>query len=121
TDVVIRDVTVKNSNYTGPALALANANEATVDGFTLQGPANNLTSGVNFQISTNGIFSGLRISHVSAASLKSNGIVLESNDPKGSLVNYLISENLTRVVDNIHGKNGVVVNNGSPSETASTR
>lgn len=109
--VFVRDVVVKNSNYVGPALALVDSGDVVVDGFTLQGSSNALTSGVNYLITTNATFSGLRISHVSARNVKNGGIVLESKNAHGLLSDYLISENLAEVVDRIHGPNGVVANN----------
>jgi hypothetical protein len=111
--VFVRDVVVKNSNYDGPALALVDSGEVVVDGFTLQGQSNALTSGVSYLITTNATFSELSISHVSARNVKNGGIVLETKNPSGTLSDYLISDNLAEVVDRIHGTNGVVANNTS--------
>jgi hypothetical protein len=109
--VFVRDVEVKNSNYNGPALALMDSGDVVVDGFTLQGQSNALTSGVSYLITTNTAFSGLRVSHVLARNVKNAGIVLESKNAQGTLSDYLISENLAEVVDHIHGSNGVVARN----------
>ncbi|MEI9865041.1 MAG: hypothetical protein WDN00_10900 [Limisphaerales bacterium] len=111
--VFVRDVVVKNSNYAGPTLSLVDSGDAVIDGFTLQGQSNALTSGVSYLITTNAAFSGLRISHVSARNLKNGGIVLESKNAQGTLSDYLISENLAEVVDHIHGSNGLIANNVS--------
>ena len=111
--VFVRDVVVKNSNYAGPALSLVDSGDAVIDGFTLQGQSNALTSGVSYLITTNVAFSGLRINHVSARNVRNGGIVLESKNAQGTLSDYLISENLAEVVDHIHGLNGVVTSNVS--------
>ena len=109
--VFVRDVVVKNSNYNGPALALVDSGDVVVDGFTLQGSSNALTSGVSYLITTNATFSGLRISHVSARNVKNGGVVLESKNPSGTLSDYLISDNLAEITDHIHGVNGVITGN----------
>ncbi len=122
--VFVRDVVVKNSDYTGPALALVDSGDAVVDGFTLQGETNALTSGVAFIISTNAVnpnLSGLRISHVSARNLKDGGIILESQNLKGTLSDYLISENLAEVIDRIHERNGIVAGNVSLTSPADNK
>lgn len=121
--VSIRDVVVKNSNYNGPALALVDSGDVIVDGFTLQGESNALSSGVKYIITTNRAFSSLSISHVSARHVKEGGIVLESKTSAGTLSDYLVSDNLAEVVDLIHGKNSLVVNNisESPDVTAQTK
>ncbi len=118
--VFVRDVVVKNSNYNGPALALVDSGDVVVDGFTLQGQSNALTSGVSYLITTNIAFSGLRISHVLARNLKNGGIVLESKNAQGALSDYLIAENLAEVVDHIHGSNGVIANNVSLANAGSS-
>ncbi len=109
--VFVRDVVVKNSDYSGPALALVDSDDVAIDGLTLQGQNQNLTSGVGYLITTNAAFSGMRISHVSARNVRDGGIVLESQNSGGTLSDYLISENLANVVDHIHGRNGFIGSN----------
>ncbi len=110
--VSVRDVLLENVVVNGPALLLEDCAEVLVDGFTSSGQTNNLTSGVCFRITQQGAFAGLRISNVSVRDATEAGIVLETaGKQKGTLTDYLISGNLSRVLDRIQGQRGVVINN----------
>ncbi len=68
--------------------------------------------GVCYRITTRETYSGLRISHVSARHVAETGIVLEAvGKEKGTFTDYLISGNLARVLDQIQGERGMVVDN----------
>ncbi len=109
--VFLRDVVIKGSNFSGPALSVVDSDDVLIDGFTLSGSIDAITSGVDYSITGDQSFSGLRISHVSIPRVKDCAIILESNGAGGKLSNYLISENLGDVADRIHGANALIANN----------
>jgi hypothetical protein len=108
--VSVRDVVVENAVVKGPALLLQNCDDTIVDGFSLRGQSNAINTAVCFRITRSESFSGLRISNVSARSVKESGIVLE-NKKNGSLTDYSITGNFATVVDEIKGERASITNN----------
>ncbi|GMU20921.1 MAG: hypothetical protein AMXMBFR13_10170 [Phycisphaerae bacterium] len=109
--VVIRDVTVENTDHKGPAVLLEDCDGAHVDGVMVRGRHENLRAALSFRLTTERDYSGLRISNVFAPDMLA-GIVLESTGEKtGTLDNYIISGNLARVQDSFRGRHALVSNN----------
>lgn len=105
--VVVRDIAIRESQHTGPAVLLENCNETLLDGLTITAATNTFASGVCFRASKKQTLSGLRVHHVSARDVATAGILLESSG-QATLTDYLISDNLASVVDRIQGERGVV-------------
>jgi hypothetical protein len=108
--VSIRDIAVGNSIHPGPALLIENCNDTLIDGLILQTGTSALSSGVCFRAARDETFSGLRIHHVRAQNVTSAGILLERSG-KAELTDYIISDNLARVLDRIQGQHAVVADN----------
>ncbi len=110
--VSVRDLVVANAGGDSPALLLENCNDTLVDGVHLRGPTNHVASAVCFRLTSKETFSGLHISNVSAPDVTEAGIVLEAvGKEKGTLSDYLITGNLTKVLDKIKGQRGTITNN----------
>jgi len=110
--VSVRDVVViKDSAHVGAAILFENCDYTLVDGVTLRGETSALATGITYRITEDKTFSDLRIHNISASDVGTAGILLERADKKGTLNNYLISGNLARVLDNIQGSGGTIVNN----------
>jgi hypothetical protein len=103
----VRDVVVENTAHKGPAMLMEDCDSALVDGFRLRGAAANVTSGICYRLATARAYSALRITNVSAAA----GILLEATAQDATLTDYIVSGNLARVLDKIHGHGAIVVNN----------
>ncbi len=115
----LRDVVVDGTNFDGPAIDVVDSNDVVIDGITLEGESPKLSSGVRYHVSNSERHSGVRISNVVALSLK-NGILLDSSDKEGTLVNYIVHGNIAQVIDNIKGVGALVTQNQSPPESLST-
>jgi hypothetical protein len=110
--ISIRDVVVGNASVKGPALLLENCDDMLVDGFNLRGQTNTLASAVGYRITTKETFSGLRISNVCARGMSEAGIVLQAVEKeRGTLTDYVITGNLTTVLDRIQGERATIANN----------
>jgi hypothetical protein len=111
----VRDVTVKDCSYPGPAVLIEDCDHVVVDGVTLRGRTVGSSSAVLYRISTGATFSGLRVTNVFAAGSVPAGIVLERRNLGGTLSDYVITGNVSSVVDQISGPRGVVADNVSPA------
>ena len=110
--VTIRDVTADTINVKGTALLLQNCNQVLVDGFNLPGNTNDIGAAVTFRATTDEAFSGLRISNVAALGATEAGIIVElGGKRRGTLTDYIITGNLTTVIDRIKGERGMVTGN----------
>jgi hypothetical protein len=110
--VAVRDVLIENTEHKGPAMLLEDCDTTLIDGLALRGKTDGLTSGICFRICTDRTFSGLRINHVFTPPLVEDGILLEvAEGKKGTLSDYVISENLARITDRIQGSRAVMVDN----------
>jgi hypothetical protein len=108
--VSVRDVAIKNSGHKGPALLLDNCNDSLIDGLSLQGETNAVSSVVCFRAGKNETYSGLRIHNVTARGTTTAGILLEQSG-KATLTDYLISGNFAPVLDRIQGQRAIVNGN----------
>jgi hypothetical protein len=68
-----------------------------------------LASAALFRITSDKVFSGLRVTNVLAPAAQMAGIILESQ--KGTLKDYMISGNLALVKDGIQGQGAIIANN----------
>lgn len=75
------------------------------------GTAKNLTSGVSFLATAGRPLHGLYIHRVTAPEVRPAGILLSTAQPGGTLTDYMVSENLARVVNTMTTHRGVVCNN----------
>ena len=109
--LTIRDAIIMNGTSGGAGLLVENCQDVMIDGISLLGETEGLSSGVRFRISEDTVFSNLRIHNVSAKKVRETGIILENKSKNGVLVDYIISDNIARVSDRIQGINGLVINN----------
>ena len=109
--LTIRDVIIINGASDGAGLLVENCQNVMIDGISLLGETEVLSSGVRFRISEDAVFSNLRIHNVSAKNVREAGVILENKSKNGVLVDYIISGNIARVTDLIQGINGLVINN----------
>jgi hypothetical protein len=110
--VFIHDVLIDNISCEGTALLLQNCDETLVNGFVVRGEISKLASAVCYRIRGNAMFSGLRISNVSARRVSDAGIVLELHDQKeGFLTDYAIVGNVATVRDGIGGERAIISDN----------
>jgi hypothetical protein len=108
--VSVRDVAIRNSIHPGTALLIENCNDTFIDGLILQTGTSTLSSGICFRAGGDATFSGLHIHHISAQNVTSSGILLERSG-RADLTDYIISDNLARVLDRIQGQRAVITNN----------
>jgi hypothetical protein len=109
--LALRDVTIENTPHAGPAIVIENCDAALVDGVTLRGKTDALTAAVTYRITADKSFAGLRIGNVAAPGVKESGILLQRPNDKGSLSDYVITNNAAKVLDRIKGERAVVANN----------
>jgi hypothetical protein len=108
--LVLRDVTIENTSHAGPAVFVEDCDAALIDGVSLRGKNESLTSAVLYRITKDKAFAGLRITNVTAGGSDA-GIVLERSGEKGLMSDYVVSGNVARVVDQIKGPRAIVTNN----------
>jgi len=107
----IRDVTILNSTSKRAALLVQDCNQTTVDGLILRGTTKTLTSGISYVATAGKPLAGLYIHNVAAPHVRQAGIVLSTERKGGTLTDFLISENLARVVNTMTASNGIIRNN----------
>jgi hypothetical protein len=110
--LTVRDVMVENTDHKGPAMLVENCGDALVDGFALRGRNENLGVGLGLRYSSEGPFTGLRVTNVLATGVSDIGILLDATGKgKGTLSSYVIAGNIARVVDHIQGPHAQLSNN----------
>jgi len=109
-NVTLRDITIQNATFKGPALILENCDRTTVDNLVLRGKTEILTSGLFYQITWDQAFTGLRIFNCLMPQSLQNGIVMQA-DNNARLSDYIITNNVARIVDKIQGERSVITNN----------
>ncbi len=107
----IRNVTIQNTASKRAALLIQDCNQTTIDGLLLRGTAKNLTSAVSCLATAGRPLTGLYIHHVTAPDVRPAGILLSAERRGGTLTNYIISENLARVVNTMTTSQGIVCSN----------
>jgi len=112
--VSIRDITVLNTSHDGAALLVEDCADMLIDGLTLRGDTDALSSAVTYRLTSAGTLSGLCIRSVRAPDTMDAGIILERKGEDAgdsTLTDYLITGNLARVLDRIDGENALVTGN----------
>ncbi|MFZ5833139.1 MAG: hypothetical protein ACOY3P_23885 [Planctomycetota bacterium] len=110
--VSVRDVAIRNARSEGPAVLLEDCGDCLFDGLVLHGNTDTLEAGVCFRMKSPGTLTGLRITNVSAGSLRGPGILLESSGGNsGTLTDYAIYGNPATVSDLIQGPRRVIQGN----------
>ncbi len=107
----IRNVVIQNTASKKAALLVQDCDQTTLDGLVLRGASPNLTSGISYLATTGRPLSGLHIHHVTAPEVRPAGILLSAEHKGGTLTDYMISENLARVVNTMTASQGIVGNN----------
>ncbi|MFC1715243.1 hypothetical protein ACFL6S_16360 [Candidatus Poribacteria bacterium] len=107
--VSIRDIALSNIAHNGEAILLQDCDETLIDGIALRDNTSTLASAILFRITSDRMFSGLRITNVLAPAAQMAGIILESQ--KGTLKDYVILGNLARVKDGIQGQGAIIAKN----------
>jgi hypothetical protein len=115
----IRNVTILNSTCKRPALLVQDCNQTTIDGVILRGTTKDLASAVTCLATAGRPLVGLCVRNVVAPNLPRAGIVLAADRKGGTLTEFIISENLARIVNTVSATNGIIRNNlpepqGSP-------
>ena len=108
--LTIRDLTFSNCNSEVEGLLLKDCNNITVDGVRLLN-SNKLLSGITFRLSTVNDYENLIIHNVCANKVQDAGIILERTNPKITLKNYIISDNISKIHDHIKEDNRLLTNN----------
>ncbi len=107
----IRNVTIMNTTCKRAALLVQDCNQTTIDGLVLRGTTKDLTSTVTWLATAGRPLTGLCIHHVAAPNLLRAGIVLAADRKGGTLTEFIISENLARIVSTVTATNGIIRNN----------
>ncbi len=92
-------------------MVVQDCNQTTIDGLVLRGTARGLTSGISFLATAGRPLTGLHIHHVTAPEVRPAGILLSTEQKGGTLTDFLISENLARVVNTMIPSRGILCNN----------
>jgi len=107
----IRNVTIMNTTCKKAALLVQDCNQTTIDGLVLRGTTKDLGSAVTWLATAGRPLAGLCLHHVAALNVRQAGIVLAADRKGGTLTDFLISENLARVVNTVKAANGIIRNN----------
>ncbi len=109
--VTIRDLTVTNAANAGPVMQIIDCNRIMVDGLVLHGETSALTHAIEFLITAGKPLQGLSIRNVSALSIPKAGILLSTTDKGGSLKDFIITDNLAHVANEIPNTHGLIHDN----------
>jgi len=86
-------------------------NQTTIDGLVLRGATKGLASAVTWLATAGRPLAGLCIHNVTGLNVRQAGIVLAAERKGGTLTDFIISENLARVVNRMNASNGIIRNN----------
>lgn len=95
-NVTIRDVTFVDGEHDGASLRIEDGNNVLIDNVTISGDAQP-QFGVVYRVSSNEIFSGLRIRNIVAPYVRQDGIVIENLSESGRLESHVLSDNMATV------------------------
>ena len=107
----IRNVTIMNTTCQRAALLVQDCNQTTIDGLVLRGATKGLASAVTWLATAGRPLAGLCIHNVTGLNVRQAGIVLAAERKGGTLADFIISENLARVVNRMNASNGIIRNN----------
>ena len=97
----IRNIVIMNSACKRAALLVQDCNQTTIDGLVLRGTTKDLASAVTWLATAGRPLTGLCIHHVAAPNLLRAGIVLAADGKGGTLTEFVISDNLARIVNTV--------------------
>ena len=109
-NVTVRNVTLVEAGTDGSALVVEDADNALVDNVVFTGEKQP-KRGVEYRISSDEAFGGLRIRNVVALEAKEAGIVVESPSQAGRLDSYAITDNIATVEVRAASARGIVERN----------
>ena len=112
-NVTVRNVTLVEAGNDGAALVLEDADNALVDNVVFSGDRQP-KRGVEYRISADETFGGLRIRNVVAAGAEEAGIAVENVSRSGQLEAYAITDNIASVKGDVPSRRGTVERNLSP-------
>jgi hypothetical protein len=93
------------------ALLVQDCNQTTIDGLVLRGATKDLASAVTWSATAGRPLAGLCIRNVTASNVRQAGIVLAADRKGGTLTDFLICDNLARVVNTVNATNGIIRSN----------
>jgi len=109
-NVTVRNVTLVEAGTDGPALVVEDADNALVDNVVITGEKQP-KRGVEYRISSDETFDGLRIRNVVAPGAEEAGIVVENLSQSGGLGSYMITDNIATVEAEAASERGTVERN----------
>ena len=112
-NVTVRNVTLLEAGNDGAVLVLEDADNALVDNVVFSGDRQP-KRGVEYRISADETFGGLRIRNVVAAGAEEAGIAVENVSRSGQLESYAITDNIATVKADVPSRRGTVERNLSP-------
>jgi len=107
----IRNVTIMNTTCKRAALLVQDCNQTTIDGLVLRGATKDLASAVTWLATAGRPLAGLCIRNVTALHIRQAGIVLAADRKGGTLMDFVICDNLARVANTVNATNGILRNN----------
>ncbi len=107
----IRNVTILNTTCKRVALLVQDCNQTAIDGLVLRGTTKDLATAVTWLATAGRPLAGLCIRNVTALHVRQAGIVLAADHKGGTLTDFLICDNLARVVNTVNATNGILRNN----------
>ncbi len=109
-NVTVRNVTLVEADTDGSALVVEDADNALVDNVVITGEKQP-KRGVEYRISSDETFDGLRIRNVVAPGAEEAGIVVENLSQSGGLGSYMITDNIATVEAEAASERGTVERN----------
>ena len=109
-NVTVRNVTLVEAGTDGSALVVEDADNALVDNVVITGEKQP-KRGVEYRISSDETFDGLRIRNVVAPGAEEAGIVVENLSQSGGLRSYMITDNIATVEAEAASEKGTVERN----------
>ncbi len=109
-NVTVRNVTLVEAGTDGSALVVEDADNVLVDNVVITGEKQP-KRGVEYRISSDETFDGLRIRNVVAPGAEEAGIVVENLSQSGGLGSYMITDNIATVEAEAASERGTVERN----------
>ena len=109
-NVTVRNVTLVEAGTDMAALVVEDADNTLVDNVVITGERQP-RRGVEYRITADQAFGGLRIRNVVAPGAEEAGIVVENVSQSGGLSSYMISDNIATVKAEVESKKGIVERN----------
>lgn len=108
--LTLRDVTIVDASQDGAAVVVEDSNNALLDNIVITGDRQP-SRGVEYRVTANETYGGLRIRNVVASNVKGVGIALENRSEGGGLESYFVTANMATVAADLPAKMRVVEGN----------